>query len=81
MVENLQREDIHPLEEAMGFRSLLDLKDPKYTMANIAARAGKSEAYVLGRIKLTELIPPVADAFLKDKIAVGHERKTFEVAT
>ena len=81
VVENLQREDIHPLEEAMGFRSLLDLKDPKYTMANIAARAGKSEAYVLGRIKLTELIPPVADAFLKDKIAVGHERKTFEVAT
>jgi ParB family transcriptional regulator, chromosome partitioning protein len=72
VIENLQREDIHPLEEAMGFRSLLDLKDPKYTMASIAARAGKSEAYVLGRIKLTELIPPVAEAFLKDKIAVGH---------
>lgn len=72
VVENLQREDIHPLEEAMGFRSLLDLKDPKYTIASIAGRAGKSEAYVLGRIKLTELIPPVAEAFLKDKIAVGH---------
>ena len=72
VVENLQREDIHPLEEAMGFRSLLELKDPKYTMASLAARAGKSEAYVLGRIKLTELIPSVAEAFLKDKIAVGH---------
>lgn len=72
VVENLQREDIHPLEEAMGFRSLLELKDPKYTMASIAARAGKGEAYVLGRIKLTELIPPVAEAFLRDKIAVGH---------
>lgn len=72
VVENLQREDIHPLEEAMGFRSLLELKNSKYTTATIAARAGKSEAYVLGRIKLTELIPPVAEAFLKDKIAVGH---------
>ena len=72
VVENLQREDIHPLEEAMGFRSLLDLKDPKYTIGSIAARAGKSEAYVLGRIKLTELIASVAEAFLKDKIAVGH---------
>ena len=72
VVENLQREDIHPLEEATGFRSLLDLKDPKYTTSSIAVRAGKSEAYVLGRIKLTELIPPVAEAFLKDKIAVGH---------
>lgn len=72
VVENLQREDIHPLEEAMGFHSLLDLKNPKYTTASIAARAGKSEVYVLGRVKLTELIPPVAEAFLKDKIAVGH---------
>lgn len=41
VVENLQREDIHPLEEAMGFRSLLELKDSKYTMAIIAARAGR----------------------------------------
>ena len=45
-VENLQREDIHPLEEALGFKSLLDFGEPAYTIANIAARAGKSEAYV-----------------------------------
>src|SRR6202158_3398360 len=72
VVENLQREDIHPLEEAFGFRSLLNLNDPNYTVASLAARAGKSEAYVLGRIKLTELIPPIADAFLADRIAIGH---------
>jgi ParB family chromosome partitioning protein len=72
VVENLQREDIHPLEEALGFRALLDLNDPAYTLATIAARAGKSEAYVQGRIKLTELIPPVAEAFLADRIGVGH---------
>lgn len=72
VIENLQREDIHPLEEALGFRSLLELQEPKYTVATIAARAGKSEAYVHGRIKLTELIPPVAEAFLKDRITIGH---------
>jgi ParB family chromosome partitioning protein len=72
VVENLQREDIHPLEEAVGFRSLLDLKDPAYTIAAIAAKAGKSEAYVQGRIKLTELIPPIAEAFLADRITIGH---------
>ena len=72
VVENLQREDIHPLEEALGFRALLDLNDPAYTLATIAARAGKSEAYVQGRVKLTELIPPVAEAFLADRIGVGH---------
>jgi len=47
-VENLQREDIHPLEEALGFKSLLELGEP-YNIAHIAARAGKSEAYIYGR--------------------------------
>ncbi len=72
VTENLQREDIHPLEEAFGLRALLNLNDPNYTVTTLAAKAGKSEAYVQGRIKLTELIPPVADAFLADKITIGH---------
>jgi ParB family transcriptional regulator, chromosome partitioning protein len=71
-VENLQREDIHPLEEALGFKSLLELGEPVYTVATIASRAGKSEAYVYGRIRLADLIPPVAEAFLKDQITIGH---------
>jgi ParB family chromosome partitioning protein len=70
-VENLQREDIHPLEEALGFKSLLELGEP-YNIAHIAARAGKSEAYIYGRLKLADLIPPVAEAFLKDEITIGH---------
>jgi ParB family transcriptional regulator, chromosome partitioning protein len=70
-VENLQREDIHPLEEALGFKSLLELGEP-YNIAHIAARAGKSEAYIYGRLRLADLIPPVAEAFLKDKITIGH---------
>ena len=72
VVENLQREDIHPLEESLGFKSLFELAEPTYTIASIAARAGKSEAYVQGRIKLADLIAPVAEAFLQDKIAIGH---------
>jgi ParB family chromosome partitioning protein len=70
-VENLQREDIHPLEEALGFKSLLELGEP-YNIAHIAARAGKSEAYIYGRLRLADLIPSVAEPFLKDKITVGH---------
>ncbi len=72
VVENLQREDIHPLEEATAFKVLLELVEPKYSVAHIAARSGKSEAYVVGRIKLTDLIEPVGDAFLADKITIGH---------
>lgn len=71
VVENLQREDIHPLEEALGFKSLLELGEP-YNIAHLSARAGKSEAYIYGRVRLADLIPPVAEAFLKDRITVGH---------
>lgn len=67
-----QKEKIHPLEESLGFKSLLQLGEPTYIIASIAARAGKSEAYVQGRIKLADLIPPVAEAFLQDKITIGH---------
>jgi ParB family transcriptional regulator, chromosome partitioning protein len=72
VVENLQRENVHPLEEAFGFKSLLQLGAPAYTIAVIADRAGKSEAYVQGRIKLADLIASVAEAFLKDEITIGH---------
>ena len=70
-VENLLREDIHPLEEALGFKSLLELGEA-YNIAHIAARSGKSEAYIYGRLRLADLIPPVAEAFLKDTITIGH---------
>jgi ParB family chromosome partitioning protein len=72
VTENLQREDIHPLEEALGFKSLLELGEPVYTVASVASRCAKTEAYIYGRIRLADLIPPVAEAFLKDQITIGH---------
>lgn len=42
VVENLQRENVHPLEEAYGFRALLDLPDRSFNVAGIAAKAGKT---------------------------------------
>ena len=50
----------------------MELGEPVYTIATIASRAGKSEAYVYGRMRLADLIPPVAEAFLKDQITIGH---------
>ncbi|MGC1869906.1 MAG: ParB/RepB/Spo0J family partition protein [Acidobacteriaceae bacterium] len=72
LIENLQRRDVHPLEEAQGFRALLNLEEPKYSIEQIAAKTGKSPAYVAQRIKLTELAPAVVEAFYKDEIGVGH---------
>ncbi len=69
IVENLQRRDVHPLEEAQGFRALLNLE---YSIEQIGAKTAKSPAYIAARLKLTELAPAVAEAFTKDKIALGH---------
>ena len=72
LIENLQRRDVHPLEEAQGFRALLNLEEPKYSIEQIAAKVGKSPAYVAQRLKLTELSPAVVEAFYKEEIGVGH---------
>jgi len=72
IVENLQRKDVHPLEEAQGFRALLNLDEPKYSVEQIAAKCGKHPGYVLSRIRLTELIPAAVEAFSKEEIGVGH---------
>jgi ParB family chromosome partitioning protein len=72
IVENLQRKDVHPLEEAQGFRALLDLEEPKYSIEQIAAKVGKSAVFVASRLKLTDLVPAAVDAFYADEIGVGH---------
>lgn len=69
IVENLQRRDVHPLDEAQGYVALLRLD---YSVEQIAAKCGKNPAYVAGRTRLAELAPAAVEAFLKDEIGVGH---------
>jgi len=72
LIENLQRRDVHPMEEAQGFRALLNLEEPKYSIEQISARTGKTPAFVAARLKLTELAPVVVEAFYREEIGVGH---------
>jgi len=72
LVENLQRQDVHPLHEAQGFAALLRLEEPKYSIELIAAKCGKSAGYVASRLRLTELAPAAVEAFTKDEIGLGH---------
>ena len=46
IVENLQRRDVHPLEEASGFAALLRLEEPKYSIEQIAVKCAKSSSFV-----------------------------------
>jgi ParB family chromosome partitioning protein len=72
LVENLMRRDVHPLEEANGFRALLNLEEPKYSIEQIAAKTGKSPVYLAARLRLTELTPVVVETFYREEIGVGH---------
>jgi len=72
IVENLQRRDVHPLEEASGYAALLHLEEPKYSIEQIAAKCGKPPAFIAARLKLTELVPAVAEAFARGEIGTGH---------
>ena len=72
LVENLIRSDVHPMEEAQGFKALLDLEEPTYSIEQIAAKTGKQPAFVAARLKLIDLVPAAVEAFYRDEIGVGH---------
>jgi ParB family transcriptional regulator, chromosome partitioning protein len=72
LIENLQRAEIHELDEGIGYRSLMDLKPDFYTVEMVAAQVGKSPSYVKGRVSLTELIPAAQTAFYEGKLTVTH---------
>lgn len=66
IVENGQRSDVHPLEEAEGYEALQ--KKHAYTVDKISTKTGKSKAYVYARMKLLALAPESRKAFYAGKI-------------
>src|SRR6266849_7636906 len=56
LIENLQRTNLHELDEGIGYRSLMDLRPDFYTVETIAAQVAKSPSYVKGRRSRTLLI-------------------------
>jgi ParB family chromosome partitioning protein len=69
-IENLQREDVHPVEEAEGYQRLIDSYG--YTPAMLSERVGRSESYVAKRLALTKLVEQAKTAFLDGRIQLGH---------
>jgi ParB/RepB/Spo0J family partition protein len=68
VIENNQREDLHPLEEAEGYEALLKCKHEdgrKYTVDDIVAKIGRSRSYVYQKLKLCELCEEGAQGVLR----------------
>src|SRR3984957_5020888 len=72
IIENIQRADVHPFEEAQGFRALLDREGADYSIEKIAAKTGKAASFIAKRLKLLDLTQPAADAFTSGHIGVEH---------
>ncbi|EJF80143.1 ParB-like partition protein [Bartonella sp. DB5-6] len=72
IIENVQRADLNPIEEAMGYEILLN--EHGYTQADLAQVIGKSRSHVANTLRLLKL-PPKVQQFLTDgQLSAGHAR-------
>ena len=72
MIENLQREDLNPMEEAAGFQSLIEFYH--MTQEEAAQRVGKSRSAVTNALRLLGLTPSVRKLVEEGKLSAGHAR-------
>ncbi len=72
LVENVQRKDLNPIEEAMGYRALID--EFSHTQDAIAKAVGKSRPYIANALRLLQLPNRVRDLVYEGELSAGHAR-------
>lgn len=72
LIENLQRQDLNPLEEAQGYQSLIE--DYGLTQEEAAKRVGKSRPAVANSLRLLGLCPAVQEKLRTGELSAGHAR-------
>ena len=72
LIENIQREDLNPIEEAAGIKRLID--EFKLTHDEAAHAVGRSRTAVTNLLRLLELAKPVKDMVMEGKLDMGHAR-------
>ena len=79
LIENLQRQDLNPVEEALGYRSLMD--DYGLTQEEAAKRVGKSRPAVANALRLLNLCPEVLNTVRRGALSAGHARAVLTLKT
>jgi ParB family transcriptional regulator, chromosome partitioning protein len=79
LIENIQREDLNPLEEAQGFKRLID--DFGLTHEQVALAVGRSRSAVTNLLRLTQLAAQVQDLLFNGALDMGHARALLSLAT
>ena len=72
LIENLQRQDLNPMEEALGYQSLIE--EYGLTQEETAQQVGKSRPAVANMLRLLTLHPDVQDLVRQEKLSAGHAR-------
>lgn len=72
LIENIQRENLNPLEEATGIKRLIDEFDMTHQLASEAV--GRSRTAVTNLLRLLNLAPPVQEMLMQSRIDMGHAR-------
>lgn len=72
LIENLQRQDLNPVEEALGYQSLMS--DFGLTQEDTAARVGKSRPAVANALRLLNLCPDILAQLRRGELSAGHAR-------
>ena len=78
LIENIQREDLNPVEEAMAFRSLM--QEYGLTQEELSDRIGKSRSAIANTVRLLDLPEPVLNMVASGEISAGHGRTLLGVA-
>lgn len=77
LIENIQREELNPLEVALGYKRLLEEFD--YTQAQVAERVGKNRTTVTNMLRLLNLPDFIQSALKANKISMGHARSLITI--
>jgi len=79
LIENLQREDLTPIEEANAFRQLMEARD--LTQEQVAAKVGKDRTTVTNSLRLLRLPETMQDAVERGDMSAGHARALLAVTS
>jgi ParB family transcriptional regulator, chromosome partitioning protein len=79
LIENLQRENLNPIEEAHGYAQLIE--QFQLTQELVATKVGKSRAVVANALRLLKLVPAIQDSIRDGLLSVGHAKVILGLST
>ncbi len=70
IIENLQREDLNPIDEALGYKAMIEKCG--YTQTELALKVGKKQGYIANRLRLLKLNKDIQEAISREILSPGH---------